>query len=66
MMPGKQAASCSNCGAALPAYRGNGRPRIRCYACASDRAGYLRAWKAAHPQAAARYEANRRRKQEAR
>jgi hypothetical protein len=66
MIAGKQAAFCRNCGKPLPPYRGNGRPRIRCYACASDQADYLRAWHAAHPQAAARYEANRRRKQEAR
>jgi hypothetical protein len=48
------------CGSPLPPYRGRGRPRIRCEACAADRSALGRAWRAAHPEAVEAYNARRR------
>jgi hypothetical protein len=38
-----------HCGTTLPPYTGRGRPRKRCPACAADRAGLARDWRASNP-----------------
>jgi hypothetical protein len=51
---------CDMCADALPAYRGRGRPRVRCEACAANGAAISAAWRKRNPEKVEAFNAARR------